>query len=103
MHDRSAYAERLLAALPPAGAEPLARRREHPALAWARSGAMTLTGRPDETPRLAPAALAALRALAPGSGLACEGAGADAPSLDGAALLGERAAYLGLGRRGPIS
>jgi hypothetical protein len=93
----------LLAALP-TSAEPPAPRREHPALAWARSGAMALSGRADEPPRLAPAPLAvcaeaaldALRALAPES-LVARG------DLDGAALLGERAAHLGLARRGAIS
>ena len=101
MHAPGGYAESLLAALPPVGADPPAPRREHPALAWARSGAMALTGRADEPPRLAPAPLAtcaaaaldALRALAPTSRLA----------FDGAALLGERAAYLGLARRGSVS
>jgi len=111
MYPAGAYADSLLAALPAVGAEPVAARLEHPALAWARSGAMLLTGRADEAPRLAPAPLAtcaaaaldALRALAPKSRLALEAAGADAQGLDGAALLGERAAYLGLARRGAIS
>ena len=111
MHPAGAYADSLLAALPAVGAEPTAARLEHPALAWARSGAMLLTGRADEPPRLAPAPLAtcaaaaldALRALAPKSRLALEAAGAGARGLDGAALLGERAAYLGLSRRGAIS
>lgn len=64
--------------------------------AWARSGAMALSGRPDSAPRLAPAPLAAfadheaqrLRALAP------------RVEIDGGALLGERAALAGLTRRG---
>ena len=111
MHPAGAYADSLLAALPAVGAEPVAARLEHPALGWARSGAMLLTGRADEPPRLAPAPLAtcaaaaldALRALAPKSRLALEAAGAGARGLDGAALLGERAAYLGLARRGAIS
>ena len=104
MHPAGAYADSLLAALPAVGAEPSAARLEHPALAWARSGAMLLTGRADEPPRLAPAPLAtcaaaaldALCALAPKSRLALEAAGDGARGLDGAALLGERAAYLGL-------
>ncbi len=107
----AAYAETLLAALPTVGAKPPAPRLEHPALAWARSGAMTLTGRADEPPRLAPAPLAtcasaaldALRALAPKSRLATEAAGDRASPLDGGALLGERAAHRGLVRRGAIS
>ena len=71
-------------------------RTESPDFAWARSGAMELAGMPDGAPRLAPAPLALwaeaqatrLRRLAP------------ALPLDGAALLGERAALRGLGRRG---
>lgn len=77
-------------------------RDPHPALEWARSGAMALTGRPDGAPRLAPGPLAAwvrdgieaLRRLAPGRLPA---------DLDGPALLGERAALRGLRRRGCIS
>ena len=111
MHAPGGYAESLLAELPPIGAEPPAPRLEHPALAWARSGAMALTGRAEEPPRLAPAPLAtcaaaaldALRSLAPTSRLALESARAGATGLDGAALLGERAAYLGLARRGSVS
>jgi crotonobetainyl-CoA:carnitine CoA-transferase CaiB-like acyl-CoA transferase len=111
MHPTGTYANSLLAALPAVGAEPTAARLEHPALAWARSGAMGLTGRADEPPRLAPAPLAicaaaaldALCALAPMSRLALAAASADSRRLDGAALLGERAAYLGLSRRGAIS
>ena len=92
------YAHRLLCSL---GAEP---RRQpgpaaaHPALAWALSGAMALTGAPGQQGRMCPApiascvdgALAALRALA----------GDDLTSaLPDASLLGERAAIAGL-RRG---
>lgn len=74
---------------------------QHPALAWARSGAMQLTGRADGAPLLAPGPLAlcadgaaaALRALAPGC----------LDELHGAALLGERAACAQLSRRGPLS
>ena len=70
----------------------------HPCHAWARSGAMALTGETDGMPRLVPGPLAsaadgalrALRALAPGRPL----------PRDGAALLGERAALAGLVRRG---
>jgi hypothetical protein len=61
-------------------------------LAWAASGAMALTGRPDGSPRVGsgrPASLVRdhLRAL----------------SLDIPTLLGERAAYAGLTRRAPWS
>lgn len=74
----------------------------HPALAWARSGAMALTGDRDGPPRLvggelasaAEGALALIRAL---TGPAWRG------PLDGAGLLAERAAWLGLARRGRVS
>jgi len=80
----------------------MAREGLHPALEWARSGAMELTGRREGPPRLAPGPLATwlrselerLRALSPVP-LPAE--------LDGPALLGERAALLGLGRRGAVS
>src|SRR5262249_44514747 len=76
-------------------------RATHPAIEWARSGAMALTGRPDEAPRLAPGPIAswlgaeldALRRLAPGAPL----------EELGAALLRERAARLGLWRRGTVA
>jgi crotonobetainyl-CoA:carnitine CoA-transferase CaiB-like acyl-CoA transferase len=107
----SAYAEALLAALPASGAAPPAPRREPAAFAWARSGAMAVTGRADGPPRLAPGPLAlcaaaavdALRALAPGSPLAAGAGSATRGPLDGAALLGERAAHLHLARRGAVS
>ena len=73
-----------------------------PALDWARSGAMALTGGEDGAPRFAAGPLAmaargagrALAALAPGTPLA---------RLDAPALLGERAALSGLARRGGTS
>ena len=85
-----------LAAEPPRAA-PL-----HPAHAWARSGAMELTGWPDAAPRLAPGPLASCAA---GAALALARlAGPAFPAgLDGAALLGERAALAGLGRRGTLA
>jgi hypothetical protein len=74
----------------------------HPALAWARSGAMALSGRRTGPPRLTPAPLAAcaggalraLLALAPRAPLA---------ELDAPALLGERAAIFGFARAGRAS
>ena len=74
----------------------------HPDLEWARSGAMALAGDPDGPPQLAPAPLAtaaraALQLLARLSGCAAIG------TVDGAALLGERAACFGHRRRGRIS
>jgi hypothetical protein len=73
-----------------------------PALGWARSGAMALTGDPDDAPRFAPGPLAtamsgaarALALLAPGTPLG---------ALDGPALLGERAALAHLSRNGRSS
>ncbi len=70
-----------------------------PALEWARSGAMELTGRSNTAPRFAAGPLASaahgagmvLRALAPESALA---------DLDAPALFGERAALAGLQRNG---
>ncbi len=78
------------------------RTSDSAALDWARSGAMALTGAAGEAPRFAAGPLAmatrgagrALAALAPGTPLT---------RLDAPALLGERAAILGLARRGRIS
>jgi len=101
------YAERLLAATPARGAALPASPRLDPGLdsarEWARSGAMALTGDADGPPALAPGPLAlaargaslALAALAPGSEALA--------GLDGPALLGERAALAGLGRRGEVA
>src|SRR5262245_21308514 len=77
-------------------------RNTHPALEWARSGAMHRTGRPDGAPRLAPGPLAtwARRELDALRRLATRPL---PPELDGPALLGERAALLGLARRGTIA
>ncbi len=73
-----------------------------PQLAWALSGAMALSGYARGTPRLAPGPLATfardeVEALARASG------SARLRALDGAALLGERAATAGLRRRGRTS
>jgi crotonobetainyl-CoA:carnitine CoA-transferase CaiB-like acyl-CoA transferase len=74
----------------------------HPALAWAASGAMALTGHPDGPPVAAPGHLAAVARGALGA--LTRLAGPDATrGLDGPSLLGERAALLGLDRRGPIA
>lgn len=97
----ASYAARLLHALGLHGIAPQA-GDEHPALAWAHSGLMKLTGQPAGPPRMCPAplascadgVLAALAALAPPGVL--EG-------LRGASLLAERAALMGLQRRGGIS
>jgi hypothetical protein len=73
------------------------------ALAWARSGAMALTGRSDAAPRVAPAAVAAAMERAAASFRAAAARRGAALALDGPALLGERAALGGLGRRGRTS
>jgi len=74
----------------------------HPALRWAQSGAMALTGRADGAATMLPlplasaadAALAALASLAPPGAL---------DGIDGAALLSERAACAGSSRQGAVS
>lgn len=74
-----------------------------PDFAWARSGAMALTGHADGPPLLAPAPVAS---AAEGAVLALRRiAGADwrGGDLDGARLLGERAATFGFTRQGPIA
>ncbi len=78
---------------------------ERASRAWAESGAMYLTGEVNGPPRLAKAPLAAcmrgaLRAL---GALTPERHREAVEGLDGAALLGERAALAGLGRRGATS
>lgn len=78
----------------------------HPALAWAASGSMALTGPTDGAPALAPGHLVA---CARGAMVALATLTDDAharralTALDGGGLLGERAAVLGLGRRGTTS
>src|SRR5262245_41765089 len=71
----------------------------HPAIAWAESGAMALTGQADALPRVPCGALAS---CADGVGRALAALGARAP-VDPAGLLAERAAHLGLARRGRTS
>lgn len=76
-----------------------------PATDWAESGAMELTGIPDGAPLLAPGEPAS---AARGAALAIELLttlipGAATVAMDGAALLGERAAAAGLTRRGDVS
>jgi len=68
---------------------------------WAGSGAMALTGRADGAPLPAPGPLAS---CARGAALALEALSDwQGDPLDGAALLGERAALLGFARRGRIA
>ncbi len=77
---------------PPSGAR-------HAALEWAASGAMALTGPADGAPRFAAGPLASAARGAALALHALSGAGTR-PALDGAALLGERAAIFGLSRQG---
>lgn len=100
-----AYAQQLLASLRVRHDGPIEAPAEHPAVAWARSGLMWLTGLADGPPQLCAAplaccadgALAALRAVSGGAGRA------SFAGLRGATLLGERAAIARLGRRGAVS
>lgn len=97
-----AYAEHLLDALGLALPSPRQCPEQHPALSWADSGLMALTGRADGPPRLLPSALAAcadgalaaLASLAPSDAL---------DGLRGSWLLAERAAFTGHQRQGAIS
>ncbi|MCP5057140.1 MAG: CoA transferase [bacterium] len=97
-----AWAQRLARELLPEASLQLTTPGESAASAWARSGALWLTGQPGEAPVLPSVplpscmdgAVAVLRALAPD---------ADLEDVDGATLLGEHAALAGLRRRGRIS
>jgi hypothetical protein len=77
----------------------------HPALAWAQSGAMALTGRADGPPQMLPLPLAAcVDGVALAMSALLQSAGRDwcQPPPD-AATLGERAALAGLQRQGTRS
>lgn len=96
------YARQLLDSLGVPHEGPVAAPAVHPAIAWARSGLMWLTGLAGGAPQMCPAPLAScadgtLAALRIVSG------GRLPAELRGAALLGERAAIAGLARRGAIS
>ncbi|WP_209309026.1 CoA transferase [Blastococcus sp. CT_GayMR16] len=70
---------------------------------WARSGVVHLTGRPDGPP-LVPPGHGATRARELAHAIAAATAGTRCPvSVDGPALLAERAAFTGHVRRGPVS
>lgn len=73
---------------------------EHPALGWARSGLMQLTGLPDGPPQLCPAAITA---CADGALAALRSLAAVNLELRGSQLLAERAAIFGYQRQGEIS
>jgi crotonobetainyl-CoA:carnitine CoA-transferase CaiB-like acyl-CoA transferase len=94
------YASALLAAVGADVRRAEARCTRHPALEWARSGAMALTGPGDGPPLLAPGPLASCAAAAV---LALERLAGRRLPVDGALLLGERAAIFGLVRRGTIA
>jgi crotonobetainyl-CoA:carnitine CoA-transferase CaiB-like acyl-CoA transferase len=98
------YAQALLRSLDCDAAidAPVAGVAEHPALTWARSGLMALTGLPQGAPQMCPAPLAACAdgALLALAQLASPGALA---GLRGSALLTERAAIAGLTRNGEVS
>ncbi|MES2884076.1 MAG: CoA transferase [Pseudomonadota bacterium] len=97
-----AYGESLLAALGVSPAQPLGVDEEHPALGWAASGLMALTGRSDGAPQMCPipltacadGALAALASLGPPRAFG---------AMRGSRLLAERAAMAGLHRAGAKS
>ncbi|HEX4504785.1 MAG TPA: CoA transferase [Alphaproteobacteria bacterium] len=74
----------------------------HPAIAWALSGAMALTGHRDGAPVMCPAPLAACAEGALMALAHCAGRGFPS-NPGGARLLGERAAITGYGRNGPVS
>lgn len=98
----SAYAEALLRSLSATPLSPLCAPQDHPAVAWADSGPMALTGEAAGPPRMCPAPLASCAdgALAALASLASAGALA---GLRGSRLLSERAAMLGLHRSGAVS
>jgi crotonobetainyl-CoA:carnitine CoA-transferase CaiB-like acyl-CoA transferase len=75
----------------------------HPALAAAAAGLTALTGHTDGPPVSPPGRLATCANGAVAAVAALASADADLRTLDGAALLGERAAVFGRGRRGTTS
>ncbi len=97
----SDYAERLLGSLGVPVTRGAGVPDPDPLEDWARSGAMELTGQTEGPALPAPAALAScMRGAARALSLVAGGALAE---LDAPALLGERAALLGLTRRGTIA
>lgn len=98
----SDYGRALLSSLGAEVWESAGQDDEHPALAWAGSGLMALTGEPGQEPLMGPAPLAscAQGALAAFASLAGDSLREPLPD---ARLLSERAALAGLGRQGAIS
>ena len=101
-HHPTDYAELLLTTLGAAARLDHRVPERHPALVWAESGAMSLTGPHDGPPALAPGRLASCARGAVRAFAALAGDHA-MRRIDGAALLGERAAILDFTRRGRIS
>src|SRR5688572_20568731 len=99
------YALHLLASLGIDAPPPLTAPDPHPALAWAASGAMAVTGPENGAPALAPGHVAACArgALHALTAIADDSARRALATLDGASLLAERAALLGLRRGGTTS
>ncbi len=96
--NEAAYARHLLADL---GSDTLvAENDRHPAIAWAESGAMALTGAAAGPAEICPAPIASCAA---GALTALSALSGRRFPFDGAKLLGERAAIAGLGRQGDIS
>jgi crotonobetainyl-CoA:carnitine CoA-transferase CaiB-like acyl-CoA transferase len=100
--DTTDYAGALFRSLGCNVPETSAAPERHPALVWAESGAMMLTGSTDGPPALAPGHLASC-ARATVRAFATLADAAATWTIDGAALLGERAALRGLTRRGTIA
>lgn len=98
----AAYAARLLRSLGVIPSPVLYAPHQHPAIAWAASGLMELTGLGDGPAQMCPVPLAGCAdgALAALASLAPEGS---FDGLSGARLLGERAAIMNLHRGGPVS
>lgn len=96
------YAKRLLECLSMRPLRTIEADNSHPALSWARSGLMSLTGFADAAPLMCPlpiatcadGALAALASIAPAGAF---------DGLSGAALLAERGAIAGHTRKGTVS
>lgn len=101
--DAAAHGQRLLAACGlPAGFVDATRSADPPAVDWARSGAMALTGDAAGEPRACAGPLATAMRSA-GLALAWLAPDAGFEAFDAAALLGERAAIAGLARAGRTS
>ncbi|MEZ4290825.1 MAG: CoA transferase [Myxococcota bacterium] len=101
--DAAAQGQRLLAACGlPAGFVDASRSADPPAVDWARSGAMALTGDAAGEPRACAGPLATAMRSA-GLALAWLAPDAGFEAFDAAALLGERAAIAGLARAGRTS